>query len=473
MSDSSARLYSAGKIQVVIGLNWVPLNGELRKSDRNDLVAAAKEAGANHAAYYANQGAAFRLAGILPSLSSKDCQGKASAAAWLADVVERETIYVEYLPDGSYWIVGASPQSITLRTDRIVGPEKAGELLDDLLQDLMGGGDVVFDVVLGSDAAPPSGVLGSAREHVSYASFAQLVSGTPGKGTMVKQVVGLPPIVLFIVLGLGALALIVAAFMWWQKKAEQARIEAEQQAAAIAAQAQMQGNEAARKLQLENALKAALEADTATPDPDRLIQTCINAASTLTRTLGGWTLQNIACDYRAGTIVGQYNRKGGAGGRFATNHSLQQAAAHIGVPAYVQVAGEAATVGLRILDAQPRERLERGELPLAGEAANVVPSRLQWAEGAVKGFSAEVGDLVDRPIAVATDNTHQQQPPIPAEYRYLRGPVRISGSSLWGLNAVSYAWPFVSIDRTVLIPQPKGVYAWSLEGTYVARGDNS
>lgn len=473
MSDMSAYLVSSGKVQAVAGLHWVALNAQERKQDRKDLALAAKEAGSRYASYYTNSGADYRLAGVLPPSSPKACQNKHSAAVWLAESVERETIFIQQLPSGAFWVVNVAPQSILLRSDRISDSDRAGELLDELLADLLGGGGE-FDIVVSGEGIPPSSKIGDAMDKVRHATFADLVAGQPPASTKIKQVSGIPAGAVIAVGALLAITLLGGGFWWWRGKIEEERLATEAQAAMLAQQAAAKGNEAAQRLQLEQAVADALAVDTATPDPDRLVRTCISSLKIFTRTLGGWSQQNVSCDFRSNQVIAQYTRQsqgGSRSSRFATNESLQQAAERAGLLANVQVAGETATLALNILNAEARRALKREELPATGLAANAVPSRLQWAEAAIPGYSADVGDAVQRQVLPAAPaGSSQVAPPMPADLQYLRGTIKASGASLWSASAVSYSWPFVSIDRGTLIPRDKGQYAWSLEGTYVAKG---
>ena len=473
MRDMSAYLVRAGKVQAVAGLHWVALNAQNRKADRKDLILAAKEAGSRYASYYANTGADYRLAGILPASTPKSCQNKPSAAVWLAESVERETIFIEQLPSGRFWIVNVAPQSIMLRSDRIEDSERAGELLDELLADLLGGGGE-FDIVVSGEGIPPSSKIGDAMDKVRHASLAELVAGQPPASAKIKQVSGIPASLVIALVAFVAIAFLGTGFWWWRGKLEEERLATEAQTAMLAQQAAMKGNEAAQRLQIEHAVADALAVDTATPDPDRLLRTCVSSLQTFSRTLGGWSQQNVSCDFRGHVVTAQYARQsqgGSPSSRFATNESLQQAAERSGLQVSVQIAGETATMSLSILNAEARQTLQREQLPDIGLAANAVPSRLQWAEAAIPGFSADIGDAAPRDILPAAPaDGSQVSSAIPAELGYLRGSLKAAGPSLWSALAVSYSWPFVNIDRVVLIPRDKGRYAWSLEGTYVAKG---
>lgn len=454
-------VFTIGKHKVAACLDWQVLPGLENTTPAKELKARAIEQRQRFGVLYEAPAARYPLAGF-PHEAGEQLLGHVPAAVWLAESVDRPTLYIEALDDTNtrYWVLYIR-SGIDPRTDRILTDDDTVKLVDDLLAEEEGAIDFI---VGGAGMYPSSHMIERAVRRT--AQFQDLLLPDP-PAQRVKQLVGISATTKRIIIAAVLSALVLggafAAIKYW-RIAQSAAARAAQEEAERARQAAIEAQVAALTKQ---AVVDAIAADTATPPPTSVIRACTALAQGYPALLGGWRLSEVTC-LPAGGATATYQRDVQMAGALATQDTLYRAAQEHGLAAHAELMADTATVTGASVALTPRPALKPDQIPTLQSYSRHLSSQLQALSGTLPGFTASVEPPKPRPITYATPDAPAVQIPVATERGYDVGQVRMEGTGVWALLALPLAEAPLTITQ-IRFRTSGGSVNWTVQAQFVSR----
>jgi hypothetical protein len=402
-----------------------------------------------------------------------------SGAQWLAERAQSTTLAMVYLGDSVWWICRAERGEVL--ADEVVSHGRAVERVEEETQELLslvltgGERDPPAIYLVGDRAIDTKALSRLASEgYVHRKSVDDLFdSSTPPPEAEIRQLVGLKPRTIAVMIGaVVALAGAYGGYVAWEIRVEAARQEAERQAAILreAEAARLRTLAQVRALQ---AVKQALQEDTATPMPMDVVRNCLSTVSRVGDRYAGWRVERVECDPSGMSALFNLRIATGQTG-FEPTASLLSVAADNGHEATTDSTTGTASVRIELATPVARTPAALAQLPRLQALQSGTFSRLEVLQHVNRGTTVAVTAPTARPIRFAAPE-HDATPDhperwiqVPPEKGYSTGGIRISGQSLGVLGNLGMVEPFTTIRKLGLQPSGAGDWNWEMETTYVA-----
>lgn len=434
-------LFNLGKTKVACGLQWIALNGEDDDDPIASLKAEAKRAGRRFAAYYPNEGGKYRLAAFAGDEGARRFDGAVPAASWLADVVDRPTIYIEALDESAtrWWVIVCKTGSVNVNTDAIMTDDAAIQLIEGVLYDAIGtDAESGVAVIVGrGKLAPTSAMIDRAEK--TYRNIAEVLDGTTPSQNRIKQYVGVPRGVYIGLAGAVALGGLAAGgyYLMTHTQALQTQAAREAEAAALAAEQARIAKIA--KARIAAAVEKAVAEDTSLPAMPATVSHCYLALKGVPRTLGGWTASSVTCDPLSSDLKVAYARDTAARGGMSTQLGLELAVqAHGGRLDPLPAMADSAIVTFSKAVVERRAGIPIEDMPRFSEISSELASAVQILQSTIPGITVQFGQPTPRSILYVDptrDESAVPTQPVPADKGFQTGTITLQGNDLWRLSA--------------------------------------
>lgn len=465
----AAHLFKVGSQSVVAGLQWASLVQQDDSARKREIKAESREHNARFGLILELEIETPQL-GLLTGTPPANAGQLVSAAAWAAECYrESRMLYIESVGPERWWILAVAKGKIDPRTDQVLPTDQAVERIDSIIGDSFG---EPIPIYVGSEDAPSSHLI--ERRGFDRQSFAELVRSTPVRAQLkLKQLQGVTKAQTALVASL-AIALVVIGLGGYALKRhrEQVAFE-EEQARAIARDAEMARMKSLTEIRIAQAVQEAMTADTATLPPDALLKGCTEALDLYGSDLVGWRVDRATCAMDGSKLELHVMLQFGATGQLSTNTALADFARARGLEVGFDLNSHAATIAVPIKPTMARAALKQGELPRAGEVIEKLPTRLQMLQQATSTVTANVNTAADRGIVFKDPAKEGQEgaaamSPVPPARSYRKGTFTLTGRELWQIRSLKLDdYPFVSLTRFEMLPVGNGAVTWNLEATYV------
>lgn len=466
-------LFKLGSRPLVGGLTWRALNAA--ENQRQQIRSLATIVQSKFGVVYESP-VGQRFIGVLSSTAPVNARNAYSAASVLCDARPEEAfMYVERLPNNTYWLVAIKEGVIAENTDLIAVEDELKPIIDDLLTNALSAeGEDRYKVYYGGGSYPTTALID--RFDPLAMSFHDLVEGRVGKGgARVKQLYGVTPAAVAMMVSVVVLTGVAYAGMLYWKKLEEQRQFEEMQRVALEQQQIQERLANMTELRVVQAAQQAAEQDTKTPLPSGAIDRCLQVYSGLAYGVAGWEAQTIACNPANATVETNLSPRASLSGRpLTTNRMLVDAASEHGWQASPDLDGSRAGLNLPPQESlATRKGLKIEQMPLLREITVDLASHLQILRATSPGLNYSLSTPAPRMITYLDPAMEQSMEPtrfkpIPPERGYQTGSVQISGNGLWLLQAMKrFDWPFLTVSRVEFRRDGRTVN-WKLEMTYVA-----
>ena len=462
-----------GKTPVAVGLSWIPiLVPQLQATVKGEVVDLLKQQNLRYAVIYTSEvPKALPVAGLVGRDPPKKITSAIPAALWLAETIERPTVYVEGIKNktGSYWFLAARPGKIHENTDEVQGESNALRLLEKMLSDMEDSPNGV-DLLIGGDGSYPGSNLVERFKPKTFQLSEILKSPPPSTLPRIKQLTGITP---GVILAISAFLILIVfsvvgyfGYQQYKQKKIAEQMLAEQMMSAGAG-ADLQGLSDKR---VREAVNVALKEDTATFAPDDVVRSCVAATSQFPRLLGGWKLAKIACSAQRADAT--YNLSGNRPNGASAESFVDQAKI-LGFSPSMGFGVESAVLTLNIGGVQLRESMTLETLPRMSEAAINLPSRFQTMRGVVRSAAGRFDPPATRevqyedPIATAQQQGAPVMAAVPEASSYKKGTFTMTGSNLAGLYRMVWKDAFITINSIELNVPETGGMTYTMSGHYV------
>lgn len=468
-------LFNVGKVKVACGLQWVALNDEDGEDPIVSLKAEAKESGRRYAAYYPNEGGKYRIAAFASEDGARRFEGAVPAASWLADVVQRQTIYIEALDETAtrWWIIVCKPGSMNVSTDTIMTDDAAIQLIDGVLYEAIdeGSNDGQITIIVGKGKMVPTSAMID-RADKTFKNIAQVLEGTNPPTHRIKQVVGIPRAVYFGFAGVLALGALAAGGYYLTNYTKALQTQAAREAEAAARAAEEARLAEIGRVRITQAVEKAIYEDSSIPGMPETVSHCYSVIKTVPRTLGGWNASSLTCDPLSESLTVSFSRNTAARGGMATQLSFEMAVnAADGTIQGLTPMAESANVTFTKAALPRRSPMTIEAMPVFNDISSEIVTAVQILQSTVPGITVQFAPPTPRSILYVDptrDESAQPTLPVSGGHGFSKGTISLQGTDLWRLSAVVIDRPNIT-SGPITFSFSGATVQWTTTVTYITK----
>jgi len=458
MNVASWQLRLAGR-DCAAGLAWTSLVGDTPRSIKREFQQALRAAGTQYGAIHKAPRYAQAGAARSGKKSASKLSRKIPVAAWLAESVDKPTIFVEH-HDAGFWILVADAKRIDERGDTVVSASSAAICIAEIYEGYVQVG-IEPDVVVADSAQRLLESLSMSMHTCRRGELVDLLK-SPAPKTQIVKALGVPTGLKWAM----AFAVVLGALAYTGKKAkehiEMRRAQAELQAKRDAELQQKLHAEASQGKAAEVSTAALLAAATSTPSPHSITAMCLDAWRRTPRYLGGWKISKVSCNVTGQLELNYELAESGSG----TEASFRAAAAKLGFQPEVDWFKRTAVVQSVVGVPSTRAPMSVDELPSIQSAGIALASRAQKVQRVIDGatFTATkpAPDAAEKQGAA----TGPGAAPPPPRKPFLTGTVRMSGQGLRYMLLMVPNDPYLSIEK-IEFKNENDTVSWNAAGVFV------